>query len=259
MNETKDLVNENNYILREIKKINRSSDIITDNFEIEEDLNKIHEIKDFKPPQIQEKKNVIIPKSNITVEIRLEGENFTKNNMQNTFEEKNEQEYLFQSKNEGNLCNDCKGENLSLDYKREELCPECRRENLCPECREQNLCPECKNKKMTIEVLCDGCENEKIQDLNKEKEENLEFGIVDAPFLEINKENVSSPDEMNNLMDAIFELLKADENPKDFDNLLLIFKALKENEKDEIIEGIKIKIDNEVQKKRFNNLLKYLC
>ena len=56
MNETKDLVNENNYILREIKKINRSSDIITDNFEIEEDLNKIHEIKDFKPPQIQEKK-----------------------------------------------------------------------------------------------------------------------------------------------------------------------------------------------------------
>ena len=259
MNETKDLVNENNYILREIKKINRSSDIITDNLEIEEDLNKIHEIKDFKPPQVQEKKNVIIPKSNITVEIRLEGENFTKNNMQNTFEEKNEQEYLFQSKNEGNLCNDCKGENLSLDYKREELCPECRRENLCPECREQNLCPECKNKKMTIEVLCDECENEKIQDLNKEKEENLEFGIVDAPFLEINKENVSSPDEMNNLMDAIFELLKTDENPKDFDNLLFIFKALKENEKDEIIEGIKIKIDNEEQKKRFNNLLKYLC
>ena len=57
--------------------------------------------------------------------------------------------------------------------------------------------------------------------------------------MEINKENVSSPDEMNNLMDAIFELLKTDENPKDFDNLLLIFKALKENEKDEIIEGIK--------------------
>ena len=43
---------------------------------------------------------------------------------------------------------------------------------------------------MTIEVLCDECKNEKIQDLNKEKEENLECGIVDAPFLEINKENV---------------------------------------------------------------------
>ena len=45
---------------------------------------------------------------------------------------------------------------------------------------------------------------------------------------------------------------------KDYDNLVNVFKGLKEAEKNEIIEGIKIKIDNEEQEKRFNNLLKYL-
>ena len=112
---------------------------------------------------------------------------------------------------------------------------------------------------MTIEVLCDECKSKKNNDLNRGNEENVEFGIVDAPFLEIKKEYAFSPDEMNNLIDAIFEFLKTDENPKDFDNILFSFQALKENEKNEIIEGIKIKIDDEDQEKRFNNLLKYLC
>ena len=33
---------------------------------------------------------------------------------------------------------------------------------------------------------------------------------------------------------------------------------MEEKEENEIIEGIKIKIENEAQQKRFNNLLKYL-
>ena len=267
MNNTKDLINENNYILREIKEIKRNSDIIAENFEIEEDLTIIHEIKNFKPVQIQEKKCDIMPKSNIEIEIRLEGENITKNKMQNTSEKISEQEYLRQNKKEGNLCPECrgenlcpecKGENLGPEYKGENLCPECKGVNLCPECSGENLCPEYKNKNLNIEVLCDECKNIKIIDLNKEKEENIEFGIVDAPFLETKKENVSSPSELHDLMDAFFELLKTDENLKDFDNLLFSFKALKEKEKNEIIEGIKIKIDDEEQEKRFNNLLKYL-
>ena len=243
MNTTKDIINENNYIVREIKEIKG----MNENFEIEDNLTIIHEIKDFKPKQIEDK---IIPlqNNNAEVEIRLEGEHITKNTDQNSLGKTSEKKYLYPKNPYENLCPNCKEENL---------CPECKGERLCPECKLENLCPECKKIEQYNQVLCDECKNEKIKDSNIEKEDQVHYGIVDAPFLETKKEN-SSPEHISNLMDAIFELLKTEDMSKDYDNLVNVFKGLKEAEKNEIIEGIKIKIDNEEQEKRFNNLLKYL-
>ena len=234
MNTTKDIINENNYIVREIKEIKGKNE----NFEIEDDLTIIHEIKDFKPKKIEEK---IIPlqNSNAEVEIRLEGEHITKNTDQNSLDKTNEKKYLYPNNTYENLC------------------PNCKEENLCPECKGERLCPECKKIEQYNQVLCDECKDEKIKDSNMEKEDPVQFGIVDAPFLETKTEN-SSPEHISNLMDAIFELLKTEDMSKDYDNLVNAFKDLKEAEKNEIIEGIKIKIDNEEQEKRFNNLLKFL-
>ena len=69
--------------------------------------------------------------------------------------------------------------------------------------------------------------------------------IWDCPFLETKDENDLESDNINNLMEAIFESLKNDNILKDFDNLTITFKAMEENDKNKIIEGIKIKIENE--------------
>ena len=120
MNTTKDIINENNYIVREIKEIKGNNE----NFEIEHDLTIIHEIKDFKPKHIEDK---IIPlqNNNAEVEIRLEGEHITKNTDQNSLGKTSEKKYLY---------------------------PKNAYENLCPNCKEENLCPECKGKDYVLNV-----------------------------------------------------------------------------------------------------------
>jgi hypothetical protein len=44
----------------------------------------------------------------------------------------------------------------------------------------------------------------------------------------------------------------------DYNTLKITLEELKENDKNEVIESIRIKIDNEEQENRFNNLLKLL-
>ena len=250
MNSTQDLINEKNYVLREIKEIKGINNINQENFEMIDDFTEIHEIKDIKKKQIQPKKYFNTQNYNLNIEIKLEGEQIPKKTKQNSLENTNEQKNIYKENKIDDLSHECKDENL---------CPECKGETLCPECKGENLCPECKGKETEFnkEILCDECKKEKVNEINEE-DKCVKFGIVEAPFLENKNEDNLESDNINNLMEAIFESLKSDDILKDFDNLKITFKALEENDKNEIIEGIKIKIENEEQEKRFNNLLKYL-
>ena len=248
MNSTHDLINEKNYVLREIKEIKGINNINQENFEMIDDFTEIHEIKDIKKKQIQPKKYFNTQNYNLNIEIKLEGEQIPKKTKQNSLENTNEQKNIYKENKIDDLSHECKDENL---------CPDCRGETLCPECKGENLCPECKGKEFNKEILCDECKKEKVNEIN-EDDKCVKFGIVEAPFLENKNEDNLESDNINNLMEAIFDLLKSDDILKDFDNLKITFKALEENDKNEIIEGIKIKIENEEQEKRFNNLLKYL-
>ena len=158
MEETNDIIKENNYILREIKYIKGKKNILPENIEFLEDYAEIHEIKDIKStPKIEQG---IVSNQKFGFEVRLE-------------------------ENQNSL-----------------------------------------NNEMTLE----------------EKEETI-----------LENENI------NNLIENIFAKIEGEDNLEDCNDLKIAFNSLKEDEKNEVIEGIKIKIDNEEQENKFNNLLKLLC
>ena len=158
MEETNDIIKENNYILREIKYIKGKKNILPENIEFLEDYAEIHEIKDIKStPKIEQG---IVSNQKFEFEVRLE-------------------------ENQNSL-----------------------------------------NNEMTLE----------------EKEETI-----------LENENI------NNLIENIFAKIEGEDNLEDCNDLKIAFNSLKEDEKNEVIEGIKIKIDNEEQENKFNNLLKLLC
>ena len=158
MEETKDIIKENNYILREIKNIKGKKTILPENIEIIEDYTEIHEIKDIKNTSKVEQGT--IPNQKIWLEVRLEGN--------------------------------------------------------------QN----CLNDEITSE--------EKVETI-------------------LENENI------NNLIETIFGKIEGEDNLEDCNDLKNAFNTLKDDEKNEVIEGVKIKIDNEEQENKFNNLLKLLC
>ena len=158
MEETNDIIKENNYILREIKYIKGKKNILPENNEFLEDYAEIYEIKDIKStPKIEQG---IVLNQKFEFEVRLEDN--------------------------------------------------------------QN-----------------GLNNEMILE---EKEETI-----------LENENI------NNLIENIFAKIEGEDNLEDCNDLKIAFNSLKEDEKNEVIEGIKIKIDNEEQENKFNNLLKLLC
>ena len=158
MEETNDIIKENNYILREIKYIKGKKNILPENNEFLEDYAEIYEIKDIKStPKIEQG---IVLNQKFEFEVRLE-------------------------ENQNSL-----------------------------------------NNEMTLE----------------EKEETI-----------LENENI------NNLIENIFAKIEGEDNLEDCNDLKIAFNSLKEDEKNEVIEGIKIKIDNEEQENKFNNLLKLLC
>ena len=158
MEETNDIIKENNYILREIKYIKGKKNILPENIEFLEDYAEIHEIKDIKStPKIEQG---IVSNQKFEFEVRLE-------------------------ENQNSL-----------------------------------------NNEMTLE----------------EKEETI-----------LENENI------NNLIENIFAKIEGEDNLEGCNDLKIAFNSLKEDEKNEVIEGIKIKIDNEEQENKFNNLLKLLC
>ena len=108
---------------------------------------------------------------------------------------------------------------------------------------------------MNKEVLCDECG----KNVNEENE-NIQIGYVNAPFLKRNEEeeDIIETEHINNLIENIFGQLGNDEINNNYNSIKISFQELSENEKDEVIEGIKIKIENEEQENRFNNLIKLL-
>ena len=158
MEETNDIIKENNYILREIKYIKGKKNILPENIEFLEDYAEIHEIKDIKStPKLEQG---IVSNQKFEFEVRLE-------------------------ENQNSL-----------------------------------------NNEMALE----------------EKEETI-----------LENENI------NNLIENIFAKIEGEDNLEGCNDLKIAFNSLKEDEKNEVIEGIKIKIDNEEQENKFNNLLKLLC
>ena len=212
MNSNHDIINERNYVRREIKEIKGNQNINPEDIEIIEDLTQIHEIKVRNQNSYPLEKEIdsICQRKIVEPNITLEGESIEKKTEQNNFE------YI--NKNE-------------------------------------SLCPDCYNEEMNKEVLCDEC-GKNIDEGN----ENIHIGYVNAPFLKRNEEeeDIIETEHINNLIENIFGQLGNDEILNNYNSIKISFQELNENEKDEVIEGIKIKIENEEQENRFNNLIKLL-
>ena len=212
MNSTHDIINERNYVRREIKEIKGNQNTNPEDIEIIEDLTQIHEIKVKNQNSYPLEKEIdsICQRKIVETNITLEGESIEKKTEQNNFE------YI--NKNE-------------------------------------SLCPDCYNEEMNKEVLCDEC-GKNIDEGN----ENIHIGYVNAPFLKRNEEeeDIIETEHINNLIENIFGQLGNDEILNNYNSIKISFQELNENEKDEVIEGIKIKIENEEQENRFNNLIKLL-
>ena len=72
-----------------------------------------------------------------------------------------------------------------------------------------------------------------------------------------NEEVIIESEDNNNLIENIFAKLNNNDT-NDYNNIKQMINSLTEENKKEVIEGIKIKIENEEQENRFNNLLKEL-
>ena len=212
MNSTHDIINERNYVRREIKEIKGNQNTNPEDIEIIEDLTQIHEIKVINQNSYPLEKEIdsICQRKIVETNITLEGESLEKKTEQNNFEEINKNE---------------------------------------------SFCPDCYNEEMNKEVLCDEC-GKNIDEGN----ENIHIGYVNAPFLKRNEEeeDIIETEHINNLIENIFGQLGNDEILNNYNSIKISFQELNENEKDEVIEGIKIKIENEEQENRFNNLIKLL-
>ena len=72
MQDSSDIIRENNYILREIKQFKKR--IVPENIEIIQDITEIHEIKDLKSKPVLQQVNLIKPVDQKEIKIRFEGE-----------------------------------------------------------------------------------------------------------------------------------------------------------------------------------------
>ena len=89
--------------------------------------------------------------------------------------------------------------------------------------------------------------------------EDNQNGLNNEMILEEKEETILENENINNLIENIFAKIEGEDNLEDCNDLKIAFNSLKEDEKNEVIEGIKIKIDNQEQENKFNNLLKLLC
>ena len=128
-----------------------------------------------------------------------------------------------------------------------------------------------------IEILQDLAVIHEIKDIKSKSIPNLQQIIVSQPKSEVDikleggltnrtveenieeTETVFENEQINNLIEYIFNILNSIEIIDNIDDLKKIFSELKEDGKIEVIEGVKIKIENEEQENKFNDLLKLLC
>ena len=238
MHTSQDIINEKNYILREIKDIKGKENINPQNIEIIENYTEIHEIKEINKKFCDNKASEI-QKRITEIEVKLEGETIDKKEMKNSTENAKESDF----------CPNSRQEDLSPDF---------RQNNLCDNCKMVILCPECELKSIKNKRLCEQCGNIVILDVDEEQGQR-QFESINAPFIgNKEEEKMLGTNVVDELIESIFEKLKSDDIYNDYNNLKMTLEELKENDKNEVIESIRIKIDNEEQENRFNNLLKLL-
>ena len=103
------------------------------------------------------------------------------------------------------------------------------------------------NFKINLEVKLEGessVEKNEQEDLNGE----MNYG---------NEEVIIESEDINNIIENIFDKLN-NKNINDYNDIKQIINSLTEENKKEVIEGLKIKIDNEEQENKFNDLLRIL-
>ena len=103
------------------------------------------------------------------------------------------------------------------------------------------------NFKINLEVKLEGessVEKNEQEDLNGE----MNYG---------NEEVIIESEDINNIIENLFDKLN-NKNINDYNDIKQIINSLTEENKKEVIEGLKIKIDNEEQENKFNDLLRIL-
>ena len=103
------------------------------------------------------------------------------------------------------------------------------------------------NFKINLEVKLEGessAEKNEQEDLNAD----MNYG---------NEEVIIESEDINNIIENIFDKLN-NKNINDYNDIKQIINSLTEENKKEVIEGLKIKIDNEELEKKFNDLLRIL-
>lgn len=212
--------NSKNFYFHEIKDIKGKKKLAPEDSEIIEDIVQVHEIKEIRNIN---QTNQVLRYPGIC-QIKLEGEPASRGNSYNV----NYQQYD--------------------DYQNNECYNE-----------QYNPCNEYVEYQPQNEMISDEV------DLNN-GQDDVNIGYVDAPFLaEENEEEENNLDEngeengnkIENLIESIFDKLNSDEilNNNDLKNN---FESLDEDGKNEVIEGIKIKIENNEQQNRFDQFLNSL-
>ena len=97
-----------------------------------------------------------------------------------------------------------------------------------------------------------------IQNKKIETEVRLEENSNIINNEEENEEPIVENENVNNIIEGIFAKIESNDNLIKEDELIIEFKNLNMDEQNEVIEGIKIKINDEEQEKKFNDLLKIL-
>ena len=103
------------------------------------------------------------------------------------------------------------------------------------------------NFKINLEVKLEG---ESSVEKNEQVDLNVEMNYG-------NEEVIIESEDINNIIESIFDKLN-NKNINDYSDIKQIINSLTEENKKEVIEGIKIKIDNEEQENKFNDLLRIL-
>ena len=103
------------------------------------------------------------------------------------------------------------------------------------------------NFKINLEVKLEG---ESSVEKNEQEDLNVEMNYG-------NEEVIIESEDINNIIENIFDKLN-NKNINDYSDIKQIINSLTEENKKEVIEGLKIKIDNEEQEKKFNDLLRIL-
>ena len=103
------------------------------------------------------------------------------------------------------------------------------------------------NFKINLEVKLEG---ESSVEKNEQEDLNVEMNYG-------NEEVIIESEDINNIIENIFDKLN-NKNINDYSDIKQIINSLTEENKKEVIEGLKIKIDNEEQENKFNNLLRIL-